>query len=61
MAAVIPGIPRRIRCGSAPIAWGFENPANGDKLSPSGAVIFCIPIKIGKRTREPARIFALLP
>jgi kynurenine formamidase len=40
---------------------GFENVAHADKLPESGATIFCIPMKIGKGTGAPARIFALLP
>lgn len=40
---------------------GFENLANADKLPEAGATIFCIPMKIGKGTGAPARIFALLP
>jgi kynurenine formamidase len=40
---------------------GFENLANADKLPPTGAIIFCAPIKIGGGTGAPARIFALLP
>jgi kynurenine formamidase len=39
----------------------FENLANADKLPFSGATIFCIPMKIGKGTGAPARIFAVLP
>jgi len=40
---------------------GFENVAHADKLPETGATIFCIPMKIGKGTGAPARIFALLP
>jgi kynurenine formamidase len=40
---------------------GFENLANADKLPFSGATIFCIPMKIGKGTGAPTRIFAVLP
>ena len=40
---------------------GFENVANADKLPAKGATIFCIPMKIGKGTGGPTRIFALLP
>jgi kynurenine formamidase len=40
---------------------GFENLANADKLPPLGAIIFCIPMKMGKGTGAPTRIFALLP
>lgn len=40
---------------------GFENLANADKLPFSGATLFCIPMKIGKGTGAPARIFAVLP
>ncbi|HTY55171.1 MAG TPA: cyclase family protein [Candidatus Binataceae bacterium] len=39
----------------------FENLANADKLPPSGATIFCIPMKIGQGTGGPTRIFAMLP
>jgi kynurenine formamidase len=39
---------------------GFENVANADKLPEAGAVLFCIPMKIGQGTGAPARIFALL-
>jgi kynurenine formamidase len=40
---------------------GFENVAQADKLPEIGATIFCIPMKIGKGTGAPSRIFALLP
>lgn len=40
---------------------GFENVANAEELPPSGATIFCIPMKIGQGTGGPTRIFALLP
>jgi kynurenine formamidase len=40
---------------------GFENVAHADKLPEAGATIFCIPMKIGKGTGAPTRIFALLP
>jgi kynurenine formamidase len=40
---------------------GFENVANAEKLPPSGAVMFCIPMKIGDGTGAPTRIFASLP
>jgi kynurenine formamidase len=40
---------------------GFENVAHTDKLPESGATIFCIPMKIGRGTGAPTRIFALLP
>lgn len=40
---------------------GFENVANAKELPPSGATIFCIPMKIGQGTGGPTRIFALLP
>jgi kynurenine formamidase len=40
---------------------GFENIAHADKLPETGATIFCIPMKIGKGTGAPTRIFALLP
>ncbi|MDO8433978.1 MAG: cyclase family protein [Candidatus Binatus sp.] len=40
---------------------GFENVANADRLPPKGATIFCIPMKIGKGTGGPTRIFAVLP
>jgi kynurenine formamidase len=40
---------------------GFENLANAEKLPARGATIFCIPMKIGKGTGGPARIFALMP
>ena len=39
----------------------FENIANAEKLPPTGATIFCIPIKLGKGTGGPTRAFALLP
>jgi kynurenine formamidase len=35
--------------------------AQADKLPESGATLFCIPMKIGKGTGAPTRIFALLP
>lgn len=40
---------------------GFENVANADKLPAKGATLFCIPMKIGKGTGGPTRIFAILP
>lgn len=40
---------------------GFENIANAEKLPPTGATIFLIPIKLGKGTGGPTRAFALLP
>jgi kynurenine formamidase len=40
---------------------GFENVANADKLPPKGATIYCLPMKIGKGTGGPIRIFAVLP
>jgi kynurenine formamidase len=40
---------------------GFENLADANELPESGATIFCIPMKIGKGTGAPTRIFALLP
>ena len=40
---------------------GFENVANAEKLPESGATIFCIPMKIGRGTGAPTRIFAILP
>jgi kynurenine formamidase len=40
---------------------GFENVAHADQLPEIGATIFCIPMKIGKGTGAPTRIFALLP
>ena len=40
---------------------GFENIANADKLPEAGATIFCIPMKMGKGTGAPTRVFALLP
>jgi kynurenine formamidase len=40
---------------------GFENVAHADKLPEIGATMFCIPMKIGKGTGAPTRIFALLP
>jgi kynurenine formamidase len=40
---------------------GFENIANADKLPPTGATIFCIPMKLGKGTGGPTRAFALMP
>jgi kynurenine formamidase len=39
----------------------FENLAHADKLPPTGATLFCIPMKIGKGTGAPTRIFAVLP
>ncbi|HVN91492.1 MAG TPA: cyclase family protein [Candidatus Binataceae bacterium] len=39
----------------------FENLANADKLPPTGATLFCVPMKMGKGTGAPTRIFALLP
>jgi kynurenine formamidase len=39
----------------------FENLAHADKLPPTGATLFCIPMKIGKGTGAPTRIFAILP
>jgi len=40
---------------------GFENIANADKLPETGATIFCIPMKMGKGTGAPTRVFAILP
>jgi kynurenine formamidase len=40
---------------------GFENIAYADKLPPKGATIFCIPMKLGKGTGGPTRVFALMP
>jgi len=40
---------------------GFENLANADKLTPNGATLFCIPMKIGRGTGGPTRCFAILP
>ncbi|HEY6418087.1 MAG TPA: cyclase family protein [Candidatus Binataceae bacterium] len=40
---------------------GFENVANADQLPAKGATIYCIPMKIGKGTGGPTRIFAVLP
>jgi len=40
---------------------GFENIANAGKLPPSGATIFCIPMKLGDGTGAPTRAFALMP
>ncbi len=40
---------------------GVENIANADKLPEAGATIFCIPMKMGKGTGAPTRVFALLP
>jgi kynurenine formamidase len=39
----------------------FENLANAEKLPESGATIFCIPMKIGRGTGAPSRIFAIIP
>ncbi len=39
----------------------FENVANAGRLPAKGAAIFCIPMKIGKGTGAPTRIFAMLP
>jgi kynurenine formamidase len=40
---------------------GFENIANAEKLPPSGATIFCIPMKLAEGTGGPTRDFALMP
>lgn len=40
---------------------GFENVAHAEKLPESGAIIFCIPMKIGRGTGAPTRIFAVVP
>jgi kynurenine formamidase len=40
---------------------GLENVANLDKLPPTGAVLFALPMKIGGGTGAPARIVALVP
>jgi kynurenine formamidase len=40
---------------------GFENVANAGKLPEAGATLFCIPMKMGRGTGAPTRIFALLP
>jgi kynurenine formamidase len=39
----------------------LENVANADKLPETGATLYCIPMKIGKGTGAPTRIFAILP
>ena len=38
----------------------FENLAHAELLPPSGATLFCIPMKIGEGTGAPTRIFAIL-
>jgi kynurenine formamidase len=63
-ASIDPGISRdfqvhRIWLGANKPA--FENVANAAELPPKGAVIFCIPMKIGGGTGGPARIFAIVP
>ncbi|HEY6393898.1 MAG TPA: cyclase family protein [Candidatus Binataceae bacterium] len=39
----------------------FENLADAGKLPPKGATLYCIPMKIGKGTGGPTRVFAVLP
>ena len=40
---------------------GFENLANADQLPAAGATLVCAPMKIGRGTGAPTRIFAILP
>jgi kynurenine formamidase len=40
---------------------GFENVANAGRLPETGATLYCIPMKIGRGTGAPTRIFAVLP
>ncbi len=49
----------QILCGADKLA--LENIANLDKLPPSGAVLYVIPIPIKGGTGAPARVFAILP
>lgn len=49
----------QILCGADKLA--LENIANLDKLPPSGAMLYVIPIPIRDGTGAPARVFAILP
>jgi len=49
----------QIICGADKLA--LENIANLDKLPPSGATLFVMPVPIKDSTGAPARVFALLP
>jgi kynurenine formamidase len=49
----------QILCGAGKLA--LENIANLDKLPPSGAILYVIPMMIKDGTGAPARVFAILP
>ncbi len=49
----------QILCGANKLA--IENIANLDKLPPTGAMLFAIPMQIKNGTGAPARVFAILP
>jgi kynurenine formamidase len=49
----------RVICGADKLA--LENIANLDKLPPSGAMLYVIPMDIRGGTGAPARVFAILP
>lgn len=49
----------QVLCGADKLA--LENIANLDKLPPSGAMLYVMPIPIKDGTGAPARVFAILP
>ena len=49
----------RVICGADKLA--LENIANLDKLPPSGATLYVIPMDIRGGTGAPARVFAIIP
>lgn len=49
----------RVICGADRL--GLENIANLDKLPPSGAMLYVIPMDIRGGTGAPARVFAIIP
>jgi len=49
----------RVICGADKLA--LENIANLDKLPPSGATLYVIPMDIRGATGAPARVFAIIP
>jgi kynurenine formamidase len=49
----------QVLCGADKLA--LENIANLDKLPPSGATLYVIPIPIKQGTGAPARVFAIIP
>jgi kynurenine formamidase len=49
----------QVLCGADKLA--LENIANLDKLPPSGATLYVIPMAIKEGTGAPARVFAIIP